>query len=141
MVADLRLAFLAEERGEPAVTADKLLRAGVLAWLASTDDGRSVTWLAENDAGQAVGVVTLILDSRPPRPGDLRTTVGYVVHLYVAPSERHRGVGRALFDALVAGARQRGCRQLFLHATDDGLAMYLASGFTPNERFLDLELP
>ncbi len=140
LVADLRLEFLAEERGDPSIAEDAELLAAVVDWLDETDGHGAVTWLAVEPSGRAVGLVTLILDRRPPRPGDQRTTVGYVVHLYVVPERRGQGIGRALFETLLDGARERSCRQVFLHATDDGLPLYAAAGFTQNDRFLDLPL-
>lgn len=53
--------------------------------------------------------------------------------LYVRESARRSGLGRALVEAAVARARERGCRRIELDVNEDNggaLALYLACGFT-----------
>jgi predicted GNAT family N-acyltransferase len=49
----------------------------------------------------------------------------------VAAAERGAGVGRALLDALLADARQRGFRRASLHAQVHAEAFYRKAGFAP----------
>ena len=53
--------------------------------------------------------------------------------LYVRESARRGGLGRALVEAAVARARERGCRRIELDVNEDNegaLALYAACGFT-----------
>ncbi len=53
--------------------------------------------------------------------------------LYVRDSARRGGLGRALVEAAVASARDRGCRRIELDVNEDNaaaLALYEACGFT-----------
>ena len=53
--------------------------------------------------------------------------------LYVREAARRGGLGRALVDAAVARAQQRGCRRIELDVNEDNdaaLALYRACGFT-----------
>lgn len=57
----------------------------------------------------------------------------WLAELYVVPSQRRRGLGRALLDAAIADARQRGADRLELAASDDNSparALYESRGFT-----------
>jgi GNAT superfamily N-acetyltransferase len=53
--------------------------------------------------------------------------------LYVRETARRSGFGRALVEAVVARARERGCRRVELDVNEDNapaLALYQACGFT-----------
>ena len=99
------------------------------------------SWLAEDESETCRGVVTMLLSDAPPRPDDLRTDEGYVLNMYVQEEARRRGVGRALFDACLAGARSLDLRRVYLRATDDGRPMYAESGFRNNGEWMELALP
>lgn len=90
-------------------------------------------WLAV--AGDvAIGCVAL----RPLGGG-----VAEVKRMFVDAEWRGRGVGRALMDAAIAGARSREYATLRLGTLDDMLAaqsLYRSLGFTPVERYRPDEL-
>ncbi|MGW0231087.1 ribosomal protein S18-alanine N-acetyltransferase [Actinopolymorpha singaporensis] len=55
-----------------------------------------------------------------------------VQRIAVRPDRRREGIGRALLDALLAKARERGCAEALLEVRHDNaaaLAMYEATGF------------
>ena len=61
----------------------------------------------------------------------------YLAELYVVPVLRGRGIGRALLDAAVAHARERGADHMDLGTSDDDIAaraLYESAGFTNRER-------
>lgn len=85
-------------------------------------------WLAVA-AGSGVGCVAL----RPISDG-----VGEVKRMFVEAAWRGRGVGRALMETVIAGARQRGYHTLRLGTLDDMEAaqgLYRSLGFTPIARY------
>ena len=94
---------------------------------------RGGLWLAVAD-GEGIGCVAL-------RPiGDGRAEVK---RMYVDPAWRGRGVGRALMERVIAGARDRGYHTLRLGTLDDmhaAQAMYRSFGFRPIERYRADEL-
>lgn len=94
---------------------------------------RGGLWLAEHDDA-GVGCVAL-------RPLDARSAE--VKRMFVDAAWRGRGVGRALMETLVAGARERGYATLRLGTLDDmkvAQQLYESLGFRPIERYRPDEL-
>lgn len=139
LVARMRLRFLAEHR-----SVDELSAAFVAATDAfvaeSMQAATLLSWLADDDGGTCIGVVSMVLQRVPPHPDQPQTWEGYVVNMYVEPEHRQQGVGRALLVALQAKAVELELRRLYLHATDAGRPMYEQAGFTPDARWMHLPL-
>jgi GNAT superfamily N-acetyltransferase len=66
---------------------------------------RAVGFIAEDDE-TPVGYITGHVEEDPRR---VLTRKGVVEDWFVEPDQRGKGVGKALFDALVAHFRERGC--------------------------------
>lgn len=94
------------------------------------------TWFAETTES-CIGVVSMLLWPRPPRPNDRGTRDAYVINMHVAAPFRARGVGRRLLDACLASSDEFGIGKFLLHATDDGWPLYESSGFAANPRWLE----
>jgi ribosomal protein S18 acetylase RimI-like enzyme len=140
-VTRMRLAFLADVHELAIVDLPSELVDATRAFVESAiarDALRS--WVAEDDE-EAVGIVSMLLLSMPPRPADLRTDEGYILNLHVVPVARRRGIGDALLQACMAHAAQHDVRRLFLRATDDGRPLYERAGFAPDDSWLELRLP
>jgi len=61
----------------------------------------------------------------------------YLEELYVAPAKRGRGLGRALLEAAMETARERGAVHMDLGTSEDDVAaraLYESAGFTNRER-------
>lgn len=94
---------------------------------------RGGLWLATSGE-RGVGCVAL-------RP--VASDVAEVKRMFVDEAWRGRGVGRALMETLVAGARERGYRTLRLGTLADmtvAQALYESLGFRPTERYRPDEL-
>jgi GNAT superfamily N-acetyltransferase len=94
---------------------------------------RGGLWLAAH-GGTGVGCVAL-------RPLD--ENAAEVKRMYVDEAWRGRGVGRALMETLVDGARERGYRTLRLGTLEDmkvAQRLYESLGFRPIERYRPDEL-
>jgi ribosomal protein S18 acetylase RimI-like enzyme len=60
----------------------------------------------------------------------------YLEELYVAPAKRRRGMGRALLEAAMEAARERGAAHMDLGTSEDDVAaraLYESAGFTNRE--------
>jgi len=51
--------------------------------------------------------------------------------MYTEPEHRRRGLARRLMEAMIGWCREEGYASLFLHASDEGRALYAALGFSP----------
>ena len=94
-----------------------------------TEPGRHAMFVAEDD-GDAVGIAFGVLPRDVP-------DVPHVGGMWVDPSARTRGIGRALAEAVFDWARQRGYRRIGLWVTEGNraaVALYERLGFTPTGR-------
>ena len=88
-------------------------------------------FLAEDDAGQAVGFAELSI--RLYAEGCLSDRVAYLEGWYVEPERRNQGIGRALIAAAEASGREQGCTEFASDAdptNDTSIAAHGALGFT-----------
>jgi YbgC/YbaW family acyl-CoA thioester hydrolase len=85
-------------------------------------DASCVHAVAFNRFGMAVGTGRLL---------EHASGVSKIGRMAVRQPLRGGHIGRALLDALVACARQRGDRELLLHAQASAVAFYARAGFTP----------
>jgi ribosomal protein S18 acetylase RimI-like enzyme len=91
------------------------------------------------------GEVTVLLAGEPPRglallrfrPSPWTETLDcYLEELYVVPEHRGHGLGRALMEAAMALARERGAAHMDLGTSEDDTAargLYESLGFTNRE--------
>ncbi|GAA5169572.1 hypothetical protein GCM10023321_65410 [Pseudonocardia eucalypti] len=94
--------------------------------------GSRVAFVAEPDSGAGlIGMMHLAVFERMPRPGQPDTRWGYLSNAFVLPGHRDHGVGRALLDAVLAHARERGCVRVVLSPSDRAVPFYARAGFGP----------
>jgi predicted N-acetyltransferase YhbS len=86
-------------------------------WWRSPDTDPGLALAARDHGGRLVGAV---LARAPSRPWS-EASVGHVSLLAVAADQRGRGIGRALWDAALAGLRERGRATIRLGADPDHL--------------------
>jgi GNAT superfamily N-acetyltransferase len=73
--------------------------------------------------------------------GTVNGSVGWVGTIWVEPTHRGGGLGRALTQAVIDDLEAAGCRTLLLVATDEGLPLYQRMGFMLQTRYRILEAP
>ena len=94
-----------------------------------TKPGGHVMLVAE-DGGVPIGMAFGVMPRL--RPED-RVDAPHLGGMWVDPAARGRGVGRALTEAVLDWARERGCRAIALWVTDGNaaaIALYERMGFT-----------
>jgi ribosomal protein S18 acetylase RimI-like enzyme len=93
---------------------------------ASASGEQQAIFVAEPRAGMASGVI----DDEDP-------ALAHLYAMWVAPDARGTGAGRALLDAVLAWATERGAERLTTSVTDGNAAaaaLYQAAGFTDTGR-------
>jgi GNAT superfamily N-acetyltransferase len=97
------------------------------------EDGSYYSLLAEiEDNGVVGGAGVLIL----PWPGH-QPRRAWIQNVYVLPAFRRRGIARQMMQTLLTWCRAEGLDSVSLHASDEGLSLYIQLGFLPtNEMWL-----
>jgi ribosomal protein S18 acetylase RimI-like enzyme len=125
-------------REVPPATRDTPYKSQVDVFRAHLDSPEAEIFLAELD-GNIAGAVSLWFRPRL----NWTTPEAWIPDLYVDPAFRRRGAARALLDACVAAARERGCHRLVLesgHERAEAHLLYESYGFTHGGRFYALRL-
>ena len=101
------------------------------AWLRPRlQDGRYFGFIAEQQGAPVGGVGLMVLDWPPHPLHPEQGRRGYVLNVYVEPSHRGQGIGKALMHAAEAEFAARGIAFQVLHATDAGRSLYARMGWT-----------
>ncbi|MEJ8646233.1 GNAT family N-acetyltransferase [Streptomyces sp. MS1.HAVA.3] len=102
-------------------------------------DGRWLAWVAEIE-GEVCGHVFLCLVERMPEPYLDNNPFGYVTNFFVLPSQRNKGAGSALLEALKQHACGAGLEGLIVWPSERSTPLYQGFGFQPPEELLELPL-
>ena len=97
-------------------------------------------WFLIEDDGVAVGMASLIVMRRMPRPGLPDSRWGYVHQVFVLDAYRGQGVGSVLMEAVIAASRAEGLAQLVLNPTPRSRPFYERLGFEPAEHLVQIQL-
>ncbi len=88
-------------------------------------------FVAEDEDGEIVGTGIVTING----------PVAWIGTIFVAPSVRGRGLGRALTEAPIAEAERAGCQTLVLVATSAGQPLYERLGFSVQTWYRTMEAP
>lgn len=127
VLRELRRAWTEEDAGH--AIDDTTYEARFDDWLAA-EAGRRRTYVAEDDESP-IGMVSLVMMRRMPRPGRPPSDWGYVHQFFVVAERRGAGVGGVLMGAVIAEARTGGLTQLVLNPTGRSVTFYARHGFRP----------
>lgn len=139
-LAVLREAWTAEQHGDPdAFVRDPTFVERFVDWYRAGQATRR-SWLAEVD-GQPIGMVSLHVYERMPRPGSSSGAWGYLGAAYVRPEHRDAGVGGRLLDALTTWAWEEGLLRVVLNPSERAVPFYRRAGFREPPGLLQLDPP
>lgn len=127
---------------EPEVAPEPGFRERCADWMAARlarpDQWRC--WLAEDDAGVALGTVWVQFLEKLPNPVHEPELHAYLTSFYVRPAARNEGVGSALLEAALATCAARGADTVFLWPTARSRALYQRHGFDQRAGMLERRL-
>ena len=102
-------------------------------------DGSYRGWLVQADDGRVVaggGIIVLPYHSSPRDPKPERA---WIVNMYTERAYRRQGLAQRLMEQMIRWCRAQRMAAVYLHASDEGRALYESLGFTPtNEMRLPL---
>ena len=107
-------------------------------WRRLLDPAMAMEGLVAERAGQVVGFVNCVFH---PSTWSAAETC-YLEDLFVSPDARGTGAGRALIEAVLARATERGWRNVYWHTRrDNARARALYDSFTPADDFVRYVVP
>lgn len=99
--------------------------------------GKAQLFLAYDGEKPAGMAVVSLLENYRTAIFDIR--FAYVNSVFVYPEYRRRGIAKGLMELTLVWAREQGCSQVRLRASDDGRPLYASLGFKPSTE-MQLEL-
>jgi len=99
--------------------------------LSSLTDGSFVQHLAI-DGDKIVGTSSVSFYILPPNAMRLSGKVAYIANMFTYPEYRRQGIATKLFALSVDSAKEYGCREICLDATEMGRPIYEKYGFKQN---------
>ena len=102
-------------------------------------DGTFVSWLAM-DGEKIIGTSGMSFVEKPPYFGCPNGRIGLLSSMYTDPDYRRMGIAKELLSRVVEEARDYGCGTVQVTASDMGVKLYTAYGFTHNGNFMQYKL-
>lgn len=103
------------------------------------EDGTFVSWLAL-DGEKIIGTSGMSFVEKPPYFGCPSGKMGLLSSMYTNPNYRRMGIAKELLDRVVNEARSYGCGTVQITASDMGVKLYTAYGFSHNHNFMQYKL-
>ena len=130
VMADFRLAMFGDMATAAGESPDSMewLREPNETWLGRHFGRDFDEWLAESN-GEVVASAGVMWLEHPPGPRNPGGTEACILNVYTRPQWRNRGLARTLVDLIVAEARSRGVRRIWLRASPQGRPLYVDMGF------------
>lgn len=102
-------------------------------------DGTFVSWIAE-DEGKIIGTSGMSFVEKPPYFGCPSGKMGLLSSMFTNPAYRRKGIAKELLHRVVEEAKNYGCGTVQITASDMGVKLYTAYGFTHNGNFMQYKL-
>ena len=92
------------------------------------------------DNGKAIGCASISYINRMPTFDHPTGKRAHLMNVYTNKAYRRQGIGRKMVEVLIEEAREKGCTEVSLDATEQGRFLYTQLGFTANESGMVLNL-
>ena len=102
-------------------------------------DGTFVSWIAE-DGGKIIGTSGMSFVEKPPYFGCPSGKMGLLSSMFTNQAYRRKGIAKELLHRVVEEAKNYGCGTVQITASDMGVKLYTAYGFTHNGNFMQYKL-
>ena len=102
-------------------------------------DGSFFGWLAVTE-GETVGTGGMSIVEKPPYFGCPSGKIGLLSSMYTDPRLRRQGIATEILSRVIADAKSAGCGTVQITASDMGVKLYTAFGFTHNGNFMQYRI-
>ena len=102
-------------------------------------DGTFVSWLAA-DGERIVGTRGMSFAESPPHFGCPNGKMGLLSSMFTARDYRRQGIAKELLSRVVNEARDYGCSDVQITASDMGVLLYTNFGFVKNGNFMQYKI-
>ena len=102
-------------------------------------DGTFVAWLAF-DGNRIIGTSGMSFVEKPPYFGCPSGKIGLLSSMFTDKEYRRKGIASELLKRVTDEARNYGCGTVQITASDIGVRLYTAFGFTHNNNFMQYKL-
>ncbi len=102
-------------------------------------DGTFVAWLAF-DGDKIIGTSGMSFVEKPPYFSCPSGKIGLLSSMFTDKEYRRKGIASELLKRVVDEARSYGCGTVQITASDMGVKLYTAFGFTHNNNFMQYKL-
>ena len=130
-MVSMRLAQLREEGME--ATCD--LRDALLSYFKEVVVTGTHTYFVAIAEGEAVAMAGLSYFVKPPYYSNPTGKLGMVNSVYTMPKYRRMGIASALMRKLLRTAKERGCGEVYVLASNDGVKLYESIDFSASPNF------
>ena len=103
------------------------------------DDRSFRAWIAVHE-GEIVGTCGMSIVEKPPYYSCQTGRIGLLSSVYTVQGFRRRGVAKNLVKTAIRFAKMMKCGAIHITASNDGVKLYTALGFTHNENFMQMKL-
>lgn len=102
-------------------------------------DGTFFSWLAA-DKDKIIGTSGMSIVEKPPYFGCPSGKIGLLSSMFTDKAYRRQGIAKELLSRVVDEAREKGCGTVQITASNMGVHLYTAYGFTKNNNFMQYKL-
>ena len=92
------------------------------------------------DGGKTIGCASLSYRTIMPTYDHPTGKRAHLMNVYTNKDYRRQGIGKKMVTMLIEEAREKGCTEISLDATEQGRFLYSQLGFTSNDSGMVLEL-
>jgi GNAT superfamily N-acetyltransferase len=141
LLIDYRILFLKELQGEQHLDQELKLRRELSSYFnKSMNDNSFVAIIAEINT-KPVGFGGMVIQHIPGNFNLINGFEGYILSMYTLPEYRKNGIAGEILNRLIIKGKEIGVGKIFLHASNDGYALYKKCGFKePDFPVLEIHL-
>jgi len=129
MVIDYRILFLNELQGHQSPEQEAQLRRELFTYFTHAFSDKSFTGIVATVNNEPVGFGGMVIQKIPGNFEIMHGFEGYILNMYTLPEHRKKGIAAHILNSLIEKGRTLQLDKVYLHAAEDGIALYRRSGF------------